>query len=381
VRPSGHPLACAIAGTVAAATGATSATQTVTSSKNNLLDCNVTVLQRLCTDPHGKLYDGHLSRFRDPKTGAYVGHDEPSVKFISSRPGSGNTMSYGMQLSRDPAKAPTASGSVTTYGELSVAPWFGLPICDPKSYPQNACAPLSDSNTGLNTPTDAGSAFMELQFYPPGFAPFADSTSCSKTQWCSALNIDSLACNFNFVVCNNNCIEPVNFAFLQTNGVPSGPPAPQDPNVGTFFGNGHTLKMNSGDVLKVSLSDLRDSGTGRTAAATSRPRSGTSGRSPEGTPIRTSSSRRTWPLRSRCATSPPGPGARRRRSGRRSIPSGRWARAACGTSATSSPAKRSTASAALRSTARRTWPGSAELSLARCSPTRSSRVHATFPGR
>ena len=51
-----------------------------------------------------KLYDGHLGRFRDPKTGAYVGHDEPSVKFISSRPGSGNTMSYGMQLARDPGK-------------------------------------------------------------------------------------------------------------------------------------------------------------------------------------------------------------------------------------------------------------------------------------
>ena len=251
----------ATAGTVAAASGATSAAQTVTSSKNNLLDCNVTVLEHVCTDPHGKPYDGHLGRFRDPKTGAYVGHDEPSVKFISSRPGSGNTMSYGMQLSTDPAKAPTASGSVTTYAELSVAPWFGLPICDSKSYPQNPCKPLSDSNTGLNTPTDAGSAFMELQFYPPGFAPFADSTSCSKTKWCAALNIDSLECSFNFATCNNNCIEPVNFSFLQTNGVPPGPPAPQDPNVGTFFGNGHTLKMNSGDNLGVSISDVRDSGS------------------------------------------------------------------------------------------------------------------------
>jgi hypothetical protein len=104
-----------------------------------MLDCNMTALEQLCTDPHGKLYDGHLARFRDPQTGQYVGHDEPSVKFISSRPGSGNTMSYGMQLATDPAKAPTASGSVTHYAELSPAPWFGLPICDSKSYPQNPC--------------------------------------------------------------------------------------------------------------------------------------------------------------------------------------------------------------------------------------------------
>ena len=246
-----------------------SATRSVASARGslhvsgvpNLLDCNVTVLKRLCTDPHGKPYDGYVGRFRDPKSGAYVGHDEPSVKFISSRPGSGNTMTYQMQLPRDPAKAPTASGSVTTYGELSVAPWFGLPICDPNSYPVKRCKPLSDKNTGLGARSDAGSAFMELQFYPPGFTPFIDSTSCSATQWCSALTIDSLECSFNFRSCNNNCIEPVNFAFLQTNGIPAGPPAPQDPNTATLLGNGKTLRMNPGDVLRVSIRDVADSGS------------------------------------------------------------------------------------------------------------------------
>ena len=48
-------------------------------------------------------------------------------------------------------------------------------MCDPKSYPQNACTPDSDTNTGLGAPTDAGSAFMELQLYPPGYTPFVDS--------------------------------------------------------------------------------------------------------------------------------------------------------------------------------------------------------------
>jgi len=261
------PAAClAVAGQLALP-GTASATHTVvsqsalTSSTSNLLDCNVTVMERLCADPHGKPYDGHLARFRDPKTGAYVGHDEPSVKFISSRRGSGNTFSYGMQLSTDPAKAPTASGSVTHYGELSIAPWFGLPICDPNSYPLNPCKPLSDGNTGLGAATDAGSAFLEVQFYPPGFAPWLDSASCSKTQWCAALNIDSLECTLNFASCNNDCIEPVNFAFLQTDGVPAGPPAPQNPTLSSFLGNGRTLKMNPGDRLTVSVSNVPDAGS------------------------------------------------------------------------------------------------------------------------
>ena len=96
---------------------------------------------------------------------------------------------------------------------------------------------------------------MELQFYPPGYTPFVDSVSCSPTKWCAALTIDSLACSFNFATCNNNCIEPVNFAFLQTNGVPAGPPSPQLANVSTFTPNRHTLMINAGDMLAASISD------------------------------------------------------------------------------------------------------------------------------
>ena len=209
----------------------------------------------LCTDPIRYL-NGKATRFVD--NGWYVGHDEPSVKFISSAPGSGNTMSYLMKVSTDPAAAPTANGKVTDYGQLSVAPWFGLPICDNGSYPQNPCTPDSDSNSGLiSNPAAAGSAFMELQFYPPGFTPFVDSTSCSATKWCAALTIDSLECTFGFATCNNSCIEPVNFAYLQTNGVPAGPPSPQLSDVSSFTPNAQTLMINPGDVLAVSITDPR----------------------------------------------------------------------------------------------------------------------------
>jgi hypothetical protein len=256
------PVACLAVASQLGLAGTASATHTLTVQqiigRSNMLDCNATFLERLCTDPHGPIYNGHWGRFIDPITHQYVGHDEPSVKFISSRPGSGNTMAYTLQLPTDPKKAPTPNGSVTHYAELSVAPWFGLGMCDPRSFPQNPCKPLSDSNSGLiGDPHAAGSAFMELQWYPPGLAPgdgFVDSTSCSATQWCVAVTIDSLECNSSGA-CNPNCIEPVNFAFLQTNGAPAGPPGPSDPNVNTYLGNSHTLKMNSGDKLTASISN------------------------------------------------------------------------------------------------------------------------------
>lgn len=234
----------------------------VAPNRVNELDCNgwskayqpvSPKMRGLCADP---IYVEHGWGYRFVDNGHYVGHDEPSVKFISTVPGSGNHMTYFMQLSTDPTLAPTLSGSVTDYAELSAAPWFGLPICDSDSYPQNRCRPDSDHNSGLiSNPKASGSAFLELQFYPPGFPPFQDAVSCSQTQWCVALTIDSLECTFGFKTCNTSCIEPVNFAYLQTDGVPAGPPSPQLVDVQSFLGNARTLTMNPGDVLSASLED------------------------------------------------------------------------------------------------------------------------------
>jgi hypothetical protein len=241
----------------------------VAPNSTNMMDCNghSTIyksvkqdLGGLCTDPIAIWQDGTAWQFYD--NGHYVGHDEPSVKFISSAPGSGNAMTYYMRLAVDPKAAPTTnpptttSPAVTDYAELSPAPWFGLPICDAKSYPQNPCTPDSDINQGqINNPNGAGSAFMELQFYPPGYQPFADAISCDPTHYCAALNIDSLECTYGFATCNGACIEPVNFAYLQTDGVPAGPPSPQLTNLSTFTPNAKTLLMNQGDMLQVIIHD------------------------------------------------------------------------------------------------------------------------------
>jgi hypothetical protein len=258
-------------------------TTSVAPNSTNELDCNgwsaayKTVRKLggdLCTDPI-KVVDGKGERFVD--NGWYVGHDEPGIRFISNAPGSANTMTYLVKLPVDPTRTPTTSGSVTVYGQDSIAPWFGLAMCDPNSYPQNPCTPDSDSNISAPTnPADAGDAFMELQLYPPGFTPFVDNTSCSRTKWCAALTIDSLECSFNFAYCNPNCQEPVNFSFIQTNGIPTGPPSPQLADVSSFLPNGNTLLFNQGDVLQISISDppqgftttIRDITTGQTGYMT-----------------------------------------------------------------------------------------------------------------
>jgi hypothetical protein len=199
-----------------------------------------------CTDFKG--YDGG----RGYDNGHYVGHDEPSVQFVSSASGSGNNTKWEITLPKEHSLPATQSF------ENYIAFWFSMALCDPRSYPQNPCIPVSDKNTGMNSPTDAGSAFLEMQFYPPGFSPFINKISCDTKHWCASLHINSVECNFNFVFCNPNCTEPTNFAFIQMDGIPTGPPGPASANKSTFTPNNQTLLMNPGDQLDVTINDTRN---------------------------------------------------------------------------------------------------------------------------
>ncbi len=205
-----------------------------------------------CTDIRGMNGD---PRFSD--NGHYIGHDEPSIRFISSRPGSGNNVTFTERLPMDPKAMPTTGRpghDVTHWFELSVAPWFGMTMCDPQSFPQTHCTPNSDSNAPHGSFPGGGGAFMEMQFYPPGFAPRVDSISCDNTHYCAALTIDSLEGN-NAGHLNFNCLEPVNFAFIQRNGKPAGPPGPQLSNLSTITPNKQTLLMNPGDMVRTHMWD------------------------------------------------------------------------------------------------------------------------------
>jgi hypothetical protein len=198
-----------------------------------------------CPQPVGK---GGLFELRGQQ---YVGHDEPEMRFISSSAGTGNTMTYRMVLPTESS----APGAVPSYKDM-IALWLGMPLCDPASYPQQPCTPDSDANTGLGiSPGDAGSAFLELQFYPPGFPNFTNAVSCDRTHWCAAQVDWSLECTFGFRFCNPRCTEVPNFGWLQKDGVPTGPPSPQLADTATFTPNQSTLMMNPGDTVDVSIHD------------------------------------------------------------------------------------------------------------------------------
>jgi hypothetical protein len=239
------------------------------------LDCNgMSPVQRLaqaakaCTDIRGMLGVHNKNtwggRFYD--NGRYIGHDEPDLRFLSSVKGSGNNVTWHETLGSDPAAAPTVKRpghDVNHWAELTVAPWFSMDLCDQFSYPLLPCQPNSDANAPAspNAPVPpgqypgGGSSFLEMQFYPPGEAPFVDNISCNNKFWCASLHINDLECTVNFASCNNNCIEPTNFAFIQTNGVPAGPPSPQKADLATNTPNKNTLMMKPGDHLVIHIWD------------------------------------------------------------------------------------------------------------------------------
>jgi hypothetical protein len=245
------------------------------------LDCNgfspVQKPLRLfnCTDIRGfktanaNTWDG---RFYD--NGHYIGHDEPDADFLSSVPGSGDDVTWTITLGQDPKAAPTdvsPGHDVSDWFELTPAPWFSMDLCDPNSYPITSCTPESDSNAPTCTYATCtsgdggGSAFMEMQFYPPGEPPFVDNFSCDDTHWCAALTIDSAECTAAFQSCNNNCEEPLNFGFIQRDGVPTGPPSPQDADTATEVPNRETLLMNPGDTVTFHMWDAPLPGGGGNA--------------------------------------------------------------------------------------------------------------------
>jgi hypothetical protein len=202
----------------------------------------------------------------------YVGHDEPSLVFYSDKPGSGNRMSYDLTLPRDPSpKNPTTPGKSYQF-QLNGALWFGMAMCDTQSYPEqvSTCTPNSDSNIvdPAVSPNHPGTAFMEMQFYPPGWVPWptwavaVGASACDATKWCAAMNIFSLSQDpVNRTVQNATCanlvgFEYLNFAFITRNGAAQAPANPVDSTLTTFTPDPEKdLFMKSGDRLRVSFAD------------------------------------------------------------------------------------------------------------------------------
>jgi hypothetical protein len=203
----------------------------------------------------------------------YVGHDEPSAVFYSNKPGSGNRNQYEVVLPHDPSPDNPMADGKSYHFELNGALWFGMALCDTQSYPEqvSTCKPDSDSNIldPAVSPNHAGTAFMELQFYPPGWVPWptwqvaVGASTCDPTKWCAALNIFSLLEDpVNGTTQNATCaakvgIEPFNFAFVTRNGHAQGPANPVDATtLATYTPDpAKDLFMNAGDRIRVTTHD------------------------------------------------------------------------------------------------------------------------------
>lgn len=202
--------------------------------------------------------------------GHYSGHDEPALLFYSNKPGSGNNAVYHFTLPVDPPVPPQQDGSGGTFNfQLHDASWFGMVLCDTQSSPNftHVCVPNTDANIFDNPDPNApdfighhpGSAFLELQFYPPGGV-----NSCSDpVKWCVAMVIFSLNVqDLTGAVNNLNCqtkvgLEPSNFAFVTTSGVAQTAADPLNGDINNKFGifPGTTFQMDSGDNVAIDLHD------------------------------------------------------------------------------------------------------------------------------
>ncbi|MGZ4481441.1 MAG: hypothetical protein ACXVY5_04485 [Gaiellales bacterium] len=214
--------------------------------------------------------------------GAYTGHDEPTVEFISNRPGTGGKqLLYYITLPKDASLKPNQAGTGGTWDfQRRATFWLGITMCDTESSPnfRATCRPNSDANARFrssnpNSPDyigkSPGNAFMELQFYTPGWVPQFAGFGCSATKWCANMTIDSLSDQDNTGVSQNaDCLnnhflvgeEPINWAYITRSGRSQAPANPlalsDDPNVtGLNPDLSKDLLMNPGDRLRVFMHD------------------------------------------------------------------------------------------------------------------------------
>ena len=110
-----------------------------------------------------------------------------------------------IRLPRNPVVPPTQAGTGGTWDfQRRATFWFSITMCDTESSPnfRNICRPNRDANARFRSvnPSSSryigkspGNAFMELQFYTPGWVPQFAGFGCSRTKWCANMTIDSLS--------------------------------------------------------------------------------------------------------------------------------------------------------------------------------------------
>ena len=136
--------------------------------------------------------------------------------------------SSGCRRTRRAAHGQQPGHDVTHWFELSIAPWISIERVRPELRSAAAVHAAVGRETRRTAATRAAARpSWSCSSTRPG-SPRSPTPSAATTRTGARRStIDSLECTGNGFVgpCNNNCVEPVNFAFIQTNGVPTGPPA------------------------------------------------------------------------------------------------------------------------------------------------------------
>ena len=207
----------------------------------------------LCTDIRGII--GHNERFYD--NGHYIGHDEPSIRFLSNRPGSGNNVTFTETLPRDPAAMPTVTPSRSRCHPLVRAEPRAV-VRDEHLRPEL----LPADGTARPTATTTRRTARSLAAAPRSWRCSSTRPASPRSATRSAATTPTGARRSTSTRSRpppprpeHGCDEPVNFAFIQRNGVPAGPPSPQLSNGATFTPNSQTLMMNPGDVVRTHMWD------------------------------------------------------------------------------------------------------------------------------
>ena len=207
----------------------------------------------------------------------------PRLIYKSGIPGSGNDMTYTVTLPKDPKQQPNASGAGGTTWNFQLRPtfWFGLTICDTESstegsprHARRTPTPTTSSDQperrGDTSASTRGAAFMELQFYGPGYVPQFEGFGCAATVYCAAMTIDSRTLDQNNGILNTRACnafiiggqEPINWAYITKSGISQAPANPLF--TGTFSAPNFAavnpdltkdLLMNPGDRIRIHMHD------------------------------------------------------------------------------------------------------------------------------
>ena len=182
-------------------------------------------------------------------------------------------------------------------------------LCDSESAPEftKTCTPDSDSNNLVGADPAAadyigkhpGNAFLELQFYGPGYVPQFEGFGCAATVYCAAMTIDSRTLDQNHgtpgtvgaentAACNAYVLggpEPIYWAYVTRSGQiqdnaqanPLFTGTFTNPNLSAVNPNlAKALFMNPGDRIRIHIhdtwaglrTDLTDLNTGQRGSMT-----------------------------------------------------------------------------------------------------------------